>query len=60
MTTSLKLIVSLPFGCIEKTFEYSAFGRELAYRYIKSMNRQGQSVLSYKFIKHEVKYEYSR
>ena len=47
----LKLVISLPFGQIEKKFEYSVQGRAEAYKYVKQLNKERQQVMFYKLIK---------
>lgn len=47
----LKLVVSLPYGQIEKRFEYSVNGRAAAYKYIKALNKDRHQVMFYKLTK---------
>lgn len=49
----LQLIISLPFGQIEKRFAYSLAGRTEAYQYLRTLIKQRQQVLSHKLIKIE-------
>lgn len=47
----LKLVISLPFGQIERKFEYSVKGRSEAFEYIKKLNKERQHVMFYKLTK---------
>lgn len=45
-----KLILSLPFGKLEKQFESSQAGRLAAGEYVKHLRSKGQQVLDFKIV----------
>lgn len=47
----LQLIISLPFGQIEKRFPLTVGGRAEAYQYMRLLVKQRQQILSHKLIK---------
>lgn len=46
----IKLVISLPFGCIEKTFQGTE-GHAQAVQFMRNLIKQGQQVLSHKMTK---------
>lgn len=45
-----KLILSLPFGKLEKQFESSIAGRLEAGEYVKNIRAKGQQVIDFKIV----------